>query len=56
MYGFEKLVVTYNRYGNTIIGTDGSMYSAIGNIIWGSDGTSYVTAGNITYSKIINSA
>lgn len=42
---------SYNTYGSTIYGSDGTTYNRIGNTTFGSDGSSYSTYGNTTYGS-----
>ena len=43
--------VTYNTYGNTTYGNDGSRYNTYGNTTYGNDGSRYNTYGNTTYGN-----
>ena len=40
---------TYQRYGNTVYGSDGSTYRTYGNTTYGPNGSTYQRYGNTTY-------
>ena len=40
---------SYQRYGNTVYGSDGRSYQQHGNTTYGSDGSTYQRHGNTTY-------
>jgi hypothetical protein len=42
---------SWNTYGNTTYGSDGSSYTKYGNTTYGSDGSSYTNYGNSVYGR-----